>query len=68
MQVHLTAMRFRQAAGNRPRSGVVTRSTAKDWHELPMKHVVDSKQFSKAAMDAIFAEALKMEVTLRHIT
>jgi aspartate carbamoyltransferase catalytic subunit len=26
-----------------------------------MKHVVDSKQFSKAAMEAIFAEALKME-------
>ena len=39
----------------------VSVTAAKDWHELPMKHVVDSQQFSRRAMDVIFAEALKME-------
>lgn len=31
------------------------------WHELPLKHVVKSQQFSKEALEVIFAEALKME-------
>ncbi len=31
------------------------------WHKLPLKHVVDSQQFTKEALDVIFAEALKME-------
>lgn len=48
-------------AAKRSHSLLARFSTGKDWHELSMKHVVDSQQFSKKAMDAIFAEALKME-------
>lgn len=32
-----------------------------NWHELPLKHVVDSKQFNREALETIFAEAMKME-------
>jgi hypothetical protein len=32
-----------------------------NWHELPVKHVIDSQQFNKQSLDVIFEEALKME-------
>ena len=32
-----------------------------NWHDLSLKHVVDSKQFNREALEAIFAEAMKME-------
>lgn len=50
------------AARCAPRSVVrVSAKATADWLDLPMKHVVDSNQFSKRSMDAVFAEALKME-------
>lgn len=35
--------------------------TSKPWHQLPLKHVVDSQQFDVAALEAIFKEATLME-------
>ena len=42
------------AARSKTRSAVTIVMKANvDWHEQPMKHVVDSNQFSKRAMDAV---------------
>ena len=35
--------------------------TNKNWHQLPLKHVVDSSQFNRDALEAIFAESMMME-------
>lgn len=35
--------------------------TSVDWHLQKLKHVVDSAQFNRAAVDVVFGEALKME-------
>ncbi len=50
------------------RSGVVARVVAPAgtnsppaWHKLPLKHVIDSQQFNREALDVIFEEALRME-------
>lgn len=32
-----------------------------NWHDVPLKHVVDSKQFNRESLEVIFAEAMKME-------
>jgi aspartate carbamoyltransferase catalytic subunit len=32
-----------------------------DWHLQKLKHVVDSGQFNRAAVDVVFEEAMKME-------
>ena len=60
---HAATPRCLHPAANRSaaRSAISTRAAVADWHELPLKHVVDSNQFNKRSMEAIFAEALKME-------
>eukprot|EP00798_Chlamydomonas_sp_ICE-L_P014676 gene14676-20711_t len=37
----------------------------RDWHKLDLKHVVESSQFNKEALEVIFAEAQKMEKVKR---
>jgi len=36
-------------------------SIAGDWADLPIRHVVESQQFSRASLDLIFNEAERME-------
>mmetsp|Transcript_9496 Transcript_9496/g.20235 ORF Transcript_9496/g.20235 Transcript_9496/m.20235 type:complete len:354 (+) Transcript_9496:161-1222(+) len=36
--------------------------TDKNWHKQKLKHVVDSQQFNKDALDTVFEEAIKMEM------
>ncbi|GLC33678.1 Belongs to the ATCase OTCase [Pleodorina starrii] len=37
-----------------------------NWHQLKLKHVVDSGDFNRAAVDVVFKEALKMEKVKPH--
>ncbi len=47
--------------GCRPRIAALNCTAVMDWHLQSLKHVVDSNDFNKASMEAIFNEALKME-------
>ncbi|GLI59864.1 hypothetical protein VaNZ11_001859 [Volvox africanus] len=42
-------------------SGLTNNGVTIDWHEQKLKHVVDSGDFNRAAVDVVFKEALKME-------
>lgn len=53
----------RRAAAGRV-SAISTNSpsdTATSWHKSKLKHVVDSQQFNRESLEAIFAEAIQME-------
>lgn len=47
----------------RCRQNIKAKSSAGDtqWHDLQLKHVVESQQFSKESLDVIFDETIKME-------
>jgi hypothetical protein len=50
------------AAAPSPAPPAVSKSgPTRNWHEQKLKHVVDSADFNKAAVDVVFQEALKME-------
>ena len=48
-------------------SCMITHDTtaATEWHELQLKHVLESQQFSQAALSKIFATATEMEAVKR---
>lgn len=44
------------------RSLVVVQSADKtQWHQLPIKHVIESQQFTRESLDIVFEEAIRME-------
>ena len=50
----------------RAQPGLITaESLAPEWHDLELKHVVESQQFSQAALSRIFATAREMEAIKR---
>lgn len=44
-----------------PSNSSVGNGASVDWHLQKLKHVVDSGQFNRAAVDVVFEEAMKME-------
>ncbi len=65
-QPHGAAKRLAPVAGSRQRGRCLRAQAylqeAKAWHTLDCKHVVESQQFNREALDVVFAEAAKMEL------
>ncbi|GIL53065.1 hypothetical protein Vafri_8752 [Volvox africanus] len=58
---------FATAPAPAPSGSALTNSGAIiDWHEQKLKHVVDSGDFNRAAVDVVFKEAFKMEKVERN--
>jgi hypothetical protein len=47
-------------------SGLTNNGATMNWHLQKLKHVVDSGDFNRAAVDVVFKEALKMEKVRPH--